>query len=105
MTPRKKKPSNIGLQHMLKNEGSLLSMNDGRDYSVAGRSKSDMSDVNGTIHNQYSLTGDPAADSISARWLGQFGSTINIIPQPTSVQLSGAGTIDSNKYLDNMPEG
>jgi len=96
-----------GLKDMLtsKNGGSPLSLTNGADYSVAGRSKSDMSDVNGTIHNQYSLTGDPAADSISARWLGQFGSTINIIPQPTSVQLSGAGTIDSNKYLDNMPEG
>ena len=90
---------------MLTDEGSSLSLNDGRDYSVAGRSKSDMSDVNGTIHNQYSTIDNPEGSKITPKWLGQFGSTINIIPQPTSAQLSGAGTVDANKYLNNLPEG
>jgi len=103
MTPRKKKPSNIGLQHMLKNEGSPLSMNDGRDYSVAGRSAADMASVNGTIHDRYSTINNPQGDSISPSWLGQFGATINSIPQPTSVGLSGAGIVDSVKYEENMP--
>jgi len=103
MTPRKKKPSNIGLQHMLKNEGSPLSMNDGRDYSVAGRSAADLSSDNGTIHFQYSTRNTPRADNISPSWIGQFGATINSIPQPTSVGLSGAGIVDSVKYEENMP--
>ena len=90
---------------MLTTDGSPLSLTNGADYSVAGRSKSDMSDVNGTIHNQYSTIDDPEGSKITPKWLGQFGSTINIIPQPTSVQLSGAGTIDANKYLNNLPEG
>ena len=53
MTPRKKKP--VGLQHMLKNEGSPLSMNDGRDYSVAGRSAADLSSDNPLriFHSKY----------------------------------------------------
>ena len=92
-----------GLQDMLKNEGSPLSVNDGQGYNVAGRSAADMASVNGTIHNQYSTTNNPQGDSISPSWLGQFGATINSIPQPTSVGLSGAGTVDASKYLDNLP--
>ena len=45
----------------------------------------------------------PRADNISPSWIGQFGATINSIPQPTSVGLSGAGIVDSVKYEDNMP--
>ena len=107
MTPLKKKTPNIGLQHMLKNEGSPLSMNDGRDYSVAGRSAADMAgtsiDAKGTIHNQYSTLNTPLPDNITPRWIGQFGATINAIPQPTSVGLSGAGIVDRVKYLNFMP--
>lgn len=103
MTPRKKKPSNIGLQLMLKNQGSPLSMNDGRDYSIAGRSAAAMASLNSTIHYKYSTLNTPQADNISPKWLGQFGATINLIPQPTSVGLSGVGIIDSVKYKENMP--
>ena len=92
-----------GLQDMLKKEGSPLSVNDGQGYNVAGRSAADMASVNGTIHNQYSTTNNPQGDSISPSWLGQFGATINSIPQPTSVKLSGTGIVDSVKYLDVMP--
>mgnify|MGYP000362324502 FL=1 len=62
-----------------------------------------MASVNGTIHDQYSTTNNPQGDSISPSWLGQFGATINSIPQPTSVGLSGTGIVDSVKYLDVMP--
>jgi hypothetical protein len=92
-----------GLQDMLKNEGSPLSVNDGQGYNVAGRSAADMASVNGTIHNQYSTTNNPEGSAITPSWLGQFGATINSIPQPTSVGLSGTGTIDGTKYLDNLP--
>lgn len=92
-----------GLQDMLKKEGSPLSVNDGQGYNVAGRSAADMASVNGTIHDQYSTINNPQGDSISPSWLGQFGATINSIPQPTSVKLSGTGIVDSVKYLDVMP--
>jgi len=92
-----------GLQDMLKNEGSPLSVNDGQGYNVAGRSAADMASVNGTIHNQYSTTNNPEGSAITPSWLGQFGATINSIPQPTSVGLSGTGIVDSVKYLDVMP--
>ena len=88
---------------MLKNEGSPLSVNDGQGYNVAGRSAADMASVNGTIHNQYSTTNNPEGSAITPSWLGQFGATINSIPQPTSVGLSGTGIVDSVKYLDVMP--
>ena len=90
---------------MLTSEGSPLSLTNGAEYSVAGRSKSDMSDVNGTIHNQYSTIDNPEGSKITPRWLGQFGATVNNIPQPTSVNLSGAGIVDSKKYIENLPEG
>ena len=90
---------------MLKDEGSPLSVNNGQGYNVAGRSAADMASVNGTIHDQYSTINNPEGSAITPSWLGQFGATINSIPSPTSKDLSGVGTIDSVKYLDNLPEG
>jgi len=92
-----------GLNDMLKNEGSPLSVNNGQGYNVAGRSAADMASVNGTIHNQYSTVNDPEGNKVIPSFVGQFGATINSIPQPTSVGLSGAGTVDASKYLDNLP--
>ena len=93
----------MSLINKLSTSGSVLSMNNGQGYTVAGRSSTDISSVNGTIHCQYSTTGNPSVDSISPRWIGQFGATINVIPQPTSLQLSGAGIVNSNPYRDNLP--
>jgi hypothetical protein len=93
----------MNLKQKLAISGSILSMNNGGEYNFPGRSDTDMSSVNGTIHCCYSTTGNPSVDSISPRWIGQFGATINAIPQPTSLVLSGVGRVNANPYRDNLP--
>ena len=98
----------MGLQDKLKiGGGSKLSLNNGEDYSVAGRDKNEMQSQWGTMHFTYSLNGKAltTGNALLPSWISQFGSQLNTIPVHTKL----SGTISPNynngsKYLDALPE-
>lgn len=84
--------------NVVRGGGSILSLNNGRDYNVPGRSANLMKSVNGTMHHEYSLNNNPTADKIFPSYLPT--PYLNTIPTPTELSVT-----NFSKYENNLPEG
>jgi len=83
----------MGLLDKLQNNGSTLTAYNGTTPSI-----NPLATQLSKLHDSYSTTGDNASQ-VNANFQGYLDGTINVLPQPTNLDLSTA----PSKYTDNLP--
>jgi hypothetical protein len=83
----------MGLLDKLQQQGSILTAYNGNTPSI-----NPLATQLSKLHDSYSTTGDNASQ-VNADFQAYLDGTINILPQPTNLDLSTAPT----EYIKNMP--
>ena len=83
----------MGLLDKLQNNGSTLTV-----YNGATPSTNPLATQLSKLHDSYSTTGNNASQ-VNTDFQAYLDGTINVLPQPTNLDLSAT----PSKYTDNLP--
>jgi hypothetical protein len=84
----------MGLLDKLTNNGSTLSVGNGATPSI-----NPLATAASRLHDSYSINGSNAS-LVNSQYASYNDGAINILPQPSQLDLDGA---TPTQYLDNLP--